>query len=211
MTSRGGWLLVPAALGAVLLNLILLTGAALLARDRPVKRSAINPVPVNLVTLSRPEQEEPEPLPPPPAEPPAPPSMDFTPELARPRPEMPDLRAVRVKLDPSLWQGEPELENFVFAQGDLDEPPRAKVRTPPVYPFKARQRNIEGYVEVKLLVQPDGSVGSVEILEARPPGVFDQAALDAVPHWRFSPGLIEGRAVPSWVITRVVFTMNEAP
>ncbi len=211
MNLRGGWLLVPALLGAVLLNLILLTGAALLVRDKPVTPPAINPVPVNLVALDRSEPVEPEPLPPPPAEPPPPPAMDFTPELARPRPEIPDLGAVRVRLDPSLWQGEPRLGNFIFAQGDLDEPPRAKVRTPPVYPFKARQRNIEGYVEVKLLVQPDGSVGSVEILDARPPGVFDQAALDAVPRWRFTPGRIEGRAVPSWVITRVVFTMNEAP
>ncbi len=208
MTRDRRWLLIPALAGAVLLNLLLLTGAALVAGDRPVTPPEINPIPVNLITLARSETPEPEPLPPPPKEPEQPPVLDFTPELTAPRMSQPDLGAIQVKLDPSLWQGEPQLGNFVFAQGDLDEPPRAVVRTKPYYPFKAEQRNIEGYVEVKLLVRADGSVGSVEILNADPAGVFDSAALKAIPHWKFSPGKIEGRAVPSWVITRVVFNFN---
>ncbi len=208
MTGRGRWLLLPALVGAALLNLILLTGAALLAGNKIVTPPVINPVPVNLVTLVQPDTPEPETLPPPPAEPEQPPVLDFTPELSRPRLTSPDLGAIQVKLDPSLWQGEPQLGNFVFAQGDLDEPPRVMVRIPPDYPFKARQRDIEGYVEVKLLVEADGSVGQVKILDANPPGVFDSAALKAVPRWKFTAGKMEGRSVPSWVITRVVFTLD---
>ena len=61
---------------------------------------------------------------------------------------------------------------------------------------------------MKLLVNADGTVGSVQVLHSEPAGTFDDAALEAVPHWTFSPGRIEGKAVPSWVVTRVVFTMD---
>ncbi len=209
MNRRASWLLLPAFGGALLLNLLLLAGAALLAADKPFVPPALNPVPVNLVTLEpRSRPPETKPLPPPPVAPQQPPQIDFTPELVSPRLRQPTLDAVKVKLDPSLWKGEPQLGHFVFAQGDLDEPPRALVRTTPVYPYKARQRGIEGFVEVKLLVQADGTVASVEILAAQPKGVFDSAALKAVPHWKFSPGKIEGRNVPSWVVTRVVFSFD---
>ena len=88
------------------------------------------------------------------------------------------------------------------------KPPRKVVQSPPVYPYKARQRNIEGYVRVKLLVRADGTVGEVSVLDADPKGLFDSAALKAVPQWRFQPGVIDGQAVPSWVVTTIRFTLN---
>ncbi len=208
--TRDRWLLAPAVLAALLLNLLLVAAAALVARERPVDLPALNPVPVTLTTVRQPETAAetppPEPPPPPPSEPPRP---AFTPDLGLPSLGRPDPGAVKVALDPSLLSGRLPLGDFVFSQTDLDEPPRALARTTPPYPFKARQRGIEGFVEVKLLVKEDGSVGSVDIVRSEPPGVFDEAALQAVPHWTFTPGRIEGRAVPSWVITRVVFTMGD--
>ena len=97
---------------------------------------------------------------------------------------------------------------FIFDSQELDQAPRAIVRTEPEYPFRARQRGIEGFVEVKLLVKADGSIGSVQILESDPPDLFDSAALKAVPQWRFEPGRLDGKPVASWVRTRVVFTFN---
>ena len=42
---------------------------------------------------------------------------------------------------------------FVFESYELDQAPRAVVKTPPMYPFRARQQGIEGVVQVKILVQ----------------------------------------------------------
>jgi len=208
MTRRKGMLLAFSVTVAVVLNIVLFSSAALLSRDRPVRDVAPDPVSVNLITLK-------------PATPPPPdkkreipkpkpkPKMDFTPELARPSLRGPAPLDVHVQIDPSLFTGGPERGEFIFNSGDLDQAPRKVVQTSPVYPYKARQRNIEGFVKVKMLVRADGTVGEVTILDAQPKGLFDDAALKACPNWRFQPGVIDGVAVPSWVVTTIRFTLND--
>jgi len=207
MILRKGILLAYAAAVAVLLNILLFGSAALLSRDRPVRDVAPAPVSVNLVTLK--------PATPPPPEakreipkPKPKPEMDFTPELSRPNLRGPAPLDVSVQIDPSLFAGGPARGDFIFNSGDLDQPPRKIVQSVPVYPYKARQRNIEGYVRVKFLVRADGTVGEVSVVDAEPKGLFDSAALKAVPQWRFQPGVIDGQAVPSWVVTTIRFTLN---
>lgn len=208
MTLRKGMLLGSAAAVAVVLNIMLFASAALLSRDRPVRQASTPPMSVNLVTLK--------PATPPPPEkkreipkPKPKPKMDFTPELAQPSLRGPAPLDVQVQIDPSLFAGGPDRGEFIFNSGDLDQPPRKVVQTSPVYPYKARQRNIEGYVKVKMLVRADGTVGDVSVLDAQPKGLFDEAAMKAVPQWRFSPGVIDGVAVPSWVVTTIRFTLND--
>ncbi len=208
MTLRNGMLLAGAAAVAVVLNIVLFASAALLSRDRPVRQSSTAPISVNLVTLK--------PSTPPPPEkkreipkPKPKPQMDFTPELAQPNLRGPAPLDVQVQIDPSLFAGGPERGEFIFNSGDLDQPPRKVVQAAPVYPYKARQRNLEGYVRVKMLVRADGTVGEVSVLDAKPKGLFDAAALKAVPQWRFQPGVIDGVAVPSWVVTTIRFTLND--
>ena len=208
MTLRKGMLLTLAAAVAVVLNIVLFASAALLSRDRPVRQTSTVPVSVNLVTLK--------PATPPPPEkkreiprPKPKPKMDFTPELSRPSLRGPVPLDIQVQIDPSLFAGGPEHGEFVFNSGDLDQPPRKVVQNTPVYPYKARQRNIEGFVKVKMLVRTDGTVGEVSVLDAQPKGLFDSAALKAVPQWRFQPGVIDGQAVPSWVVTTIRFTLND--
>ncbi len=207
MILRKGILLAYAAAVAVVLNILLFGSAALLSRDRPVRDVAPAPVSVNLVTLKPP-------TPPPPEakreipKPKPKPEMDFTPELARPSLRGPAPLDVSVQIDPSLFAGGPARGEFVFNSGDLDQPPRKVLQSAPVYPYKARQRNLEGYVRVKLLVRADGTVGEVSVIDAEPKGLFDSAALKAVPQWRFQPGVIDGQAVPSWVVTTIRFTLN---
>ncbi len=208
MTLRKGMLLASAAAVAVVLNIVLFASAALLSRDRPVRQTSTPPVSVNLVTLK--------PATPPPPEkkreipkPKPKPRMDFTPELSRPSLRGPAPLDIQVRIDPALFAGGPEHGEFIFNSGDLDQPPRKVVQTAPIYPYKARQRNLEGFVKVKMLVRADGSVGEVSVMDAHPKGLFDSAALKAVPQWRFQPGVIDGQAVPSWVVTTIRFTLND--
>ncbi len=61
------------------------------------------------------------------------------------------------------------------------------VRYDPVYPQNARQRSIEGYVNVDVSINANGTVRSATVVEANPPRVFDQAAVATVRRWRYAP------------------------
>jgi len=207
ITWRPKLWLVPATLLAVLLNFALFAGAARFSRDRLFVADMTDPVGVNLITL-KPIAPPP---PPPPEEIPRPrPQLqpDFTPELARPGFAAPDPLAISVKINPDLFAGGPVRGDFVFDATDLDTPPTAVVRTNPVYPYKARQRNIEGFVEVKFLVRADGHVSDVQVVKSQPSGLFDASVLKTVPQWKFRAGVLDGKAVPSWVVTTVEFKFN---
>jgi protein TonB len=69
------------------------------------------------------------------------------------------------------------------------------VRVDPQYPPKARQRRIEGYVDIEFTIGPAGTVKNPKVIGASPPSVFDQAALRAVRRWRYNPKVVDGTAV----------------
>lgn len=72
--------------------------------------------------------------------------------------------------------------------------PRAVVsRVAARFPESALRRQLEGEVELAVLIRADGSVASVEVLRADPPGVFDREALRAVQRWRYAPAATESR------------------
>ncbi len=77
--------------------------------------------------------------------------------------------------------------------GDRDVVPL--VRVDPDYPPRARQRGIEGYVDLEFTIGPVGMVENVRVIAANPPAVFDRAALRAVRRWRYNPQVVEGVAV----------------
>ena len=52
-----------------------------------------------------------------------------------------------------------------------------------------------------------GEPRDVHVVEATPPGVFDQAAINAVKHWRYAPLLVNGAAVDVPVRTRMRFEL----
>jgi protein TonB len=207
MISRAGRL-APAAAAALVLNLALFAVAALLASERPLKFEMSDPVPVSLVTLKPPTPPAPEEETPPEPRPEPEPRQDFVPAPSLPAPSRPDLPSIAVSLDLGPISVDAPRGDFIFNADDLDQPPREVARTHPIYPFKARQRNIEGKVQVKFLVGADGAVSRVEVLSAEPKGVFETSVLQAVPNWRFEPGRLDGRAVPAWVVTEVFFQVE---
>lgn len=212
MSRRVAARVVPAALAALVLNAALFAAAALLARERPLRFEMSEPVSVNLLTLRPPpapgrKEVRPEKRPEPEPE-----QRDsFVPDLRLPRPLRPDLPALSVDIDGDALRLPPLGGDLVFNAEDLDQPPRELTRTEPSYPFRASERGIEGAVQVKFLVGADGGVSRIEILSAEPAGVFEDAVLRAVPSWRYEPGQLDGRAVPSWVATTITFEMDRGP
>ncbi|MGH0029841.1 MAG: energy transducer TonB [Myxococcota bacterium] len=65
------------------------------------------------------------------------------------------------------------------------------VRVEPDYPPRARQRGIEGYVDLEFTISPVGTVQNPRVIGAQPAIVFDRAALRAVRKWKYNPK-IEG-------------------
>ncbi len=86
-------------------------------------------------------------------------------------------------------------------------PPVALERKAPAYPAAVRAIGIEGSVEVALTILRDGGVGWVSILQADPPGYFEQAAVAGVRGWRFEPARRNDTPVECRLLTRVRFTL----
>ena len=63
----------------------------------------------------------------------------------------------------------------------------------PHYPEDAQANHVEGYVVVTYDVDVDGKVVNARVVDAAPPGVFDQAALDAIERWHFYPPVVDGK------------------
>ena len=78
----------------------------------------------------------------------------------------------------------------------------------PQFPDLARARGIDGWVDVQFVVGVDGAVGDVSVIGAEPVGIFEQAALDAVRHWRYQPVLRDGQAISEHARVRLRFTVQ---
>ncbi len=96
----------------------------------------------------------------------------------------------------------------VFTVDDLDVPISMTARIPPVYPLRARQRRIEGWVRVKLLVNERGEVDQVAVLEAEPAGIFESNVKSCVKKWKFSKAIVAGVPVKVWMVTTVRFQLE---
>lgn len=83
------------------------------------------------------------------------------------------------------------------------------VRMPAQYPNKAKRRNIEGYVKARLEVNAQGTVDSVEIVEAKPRGVFERSAIRALYKYKFKPQMIDGKPQPQTVTQTLEYTLDK--
>ena len=66
------------------------------------------------------------------------------------------------------------------------------MRVDPIYPVRAKQQGIEGYVDLRFTITPVGTIGDVEVIRSKPPYIFDREAVRAVRKWRYNPKLEGG-------------------
>jgi TonB family protein len=83
------------------------------------------------------------------------------------------------------------------------------VDVPPIYPTLSRNAHIQGVVILEAVLDAKGRVESVRVLRSVP--TLDQAAVDAVQQWRFTPALLNGQPVPVVMTVTVNFTLSEGP
>ncbi|HSY45692.1 MAG TPA: energy transducer TonB [Steroidobacteraceae bacterium] len=78
---------------------------------------------------------------------------------------------------------------------------------PPDYPPTALAQHVSGSVTLEFTVSVRGETRDIHVLESLPTGVFDQAAINAVKHWRYAPMVVDGAAVEVPVKTRMRFEL----
>ena len=86
---------------------------------------------------------------------------------------------------------------------DYDQPPRPIKITKPQYPQEAFVKKIEGTVTVEILIDAGGNVARARIVQSIP--ALDQAALQTVYQWRFSPAIKNGHPVATIAHAPVMF------
>jgi protein TonB len=84
--------------------------------------------------------------------------------------------------------------------------PHKIVDVPPVYPPVAQRARVEGVVILEAVIDAQGRVASVRVL--RSIALLDQAAVEAVRQWRFTPALLNTEPVPVVMTVTVNFTLR---
>ena len=78
----------------------------------------------------------------------------------------------------------------------------------PKYPRKSNLQGEQGTVYVLVQVGVNGNAMKVDIQKSSGFDGLDQAALDAIKHWRFVPGTRNGVPEISWVVVPMPFSLN---
>src|SRR5260221_5926459 len=88
-------------------------------------------------------------------------------------------------------------------------PPRKIKAVKPVYPPDAQAARVTGVVVIELTIAEDGTVRNAVVLRSVP--MLDQAALDSVRQWQFTPTVVSGKTVPVLMTVTVNFSMQGVP
>ena len=89
--------------------------------------------------------------------------------------------------------------------GTIREPQKIR-NVAPVYPSIALAAGIQGTVILETVIDEDGRVRSLRVL--RSVAMLDQAALDAVRQWQFTPTLLNGQPVRVLMTVTVSFDLK---
>ena len=89
--------------------------------------------------------------------------------------------------------------------GRIQEPKRIKGAAPK-YPEAARMARLQGVVILECLISPRGTVAEVTIVQGQP--LLEEAAVDAVRQWVYSPTLMDGVPVPVLMTVTVRFDLG---
>lgn len=150
------------------------------------------------------------PPPPPPEEPPPPPEPEKEeppPELDTPPPPI-SLEQLDMALNPGTGGalgGDFALPSFdvsgqdlggveIFDLGDVDSPPQPRTRIEFNYPASAKRKGITGVVKVEYIVDQDGRVESITIVQS-PHRLLSDATEEALRRARFEPATKGGNVV----------------
>lgn len=211
-----GALAVAAGLHALVLGLLALKP------DAPEPITPPRPLTVSLIQPDTPEPEpkpEPKPKPPPPKPvvKPLPPPPVLVAERPVPTPapvvEAPKPVPVPEPVPEVLPPPAPPVVAEVPRPAPAPPPPLIPPRPAdylnnpkPPYPALSRRLHEEGVVQLRILVNPDGSVARLELIKSSGYPRLDESAMNTVQSsWKFEPARQAGKPIQAWVIVPIDF------
>ncbi len=138
-------------------------------------------------------------LPPPP--PPLPPPRLTTatpPATPAPRP--------RAKAAAGAQPEAPLVPTTPLRVGGAIAEPRKTRNVSPAYPAEAIAARVQGFVILECTISPEGKVVAVKTLRGVP--LLDEAAIEAVRQWEYTPTLLNGVPVPVIMTVTVKFKLS---
>jgi protein TonB len=101
-------------------------------------------------------------------------------------------------------EDEPDINAFV----PVEREPQPVKRVSPPYPEIAKRAGVEGKVFIKALVDKEGRVKKAVIYKSDAE-IFNQATLDAVYQWVFTPAVMNNGPVTVWVVVPFNFQLKK--
>ena len=193
---------VAVALGVVATFGLLMLMRAVISDPNPAQDSGITGEVLDFVRLEQDKElvtkdRKPEP-PPPPDEPPP----------NQPKPVLSSDHTIGAEIRPVAVDVQLDGGGIGDFSGDGEYLPIVKVA--PIYPRRALMRNIEGFVLIELVVTATGTVRDPVVIEAKPPGFFERAAVTAALKFKYKPKVVDGKAVEvSGVLNKIIFEMQD--
>ena len=193
---------VAIALGAVATFGLLMLMRAVIADPQPAQDTGIKGEVLDFVRLVQDREvivKDRELKPPPPPDEPPP---------NQPRPDVNTDASIGAEITNVQVDANFEMSGIGDFSGDGEYLPIVKVA--PIYPRRALTRNIEGYVLLEFVVTSTGAVRDPVVIEAKPPGFFERAAMQAALKFKYKPKVIDGDPVEvSGVRNRIIFEMSD--
>jgi protein TonB len=99
----------------------------------------------------------------------------------------------------------PPPDKPVRVGGQIKAPRKVRDQAP-AYPEVAKQARVEGVVVLEAVISPEGRVTEVKVLRGSP--LLDDAAVNAVKSWAYTPTLLNGVPVPVVMTVTVSFKLS---
>jgi protein TonB len=121
---------------------------------------------------------------------------------------LPQLEGIDVGEAARRLLGSQSAGEMVMNANTVDQQPKVLERGRAAYPARARAKNIEGWVKLTFLINERGEIEQLKVLEAEPPGVFEESAIAAVSSTRYAPAVYQSLPVRFRATQRVPFTLE---
>jgi TonB family protein len=79
-------------------------------------------------------------------------------------------------------------------------------RVEPVYPALAMRARVQGKIILKVTVDEEGNVTEAKVTDGHP--LLNEASVNAVKQWKYSPTLLNGKPVPVTATVSVIFNLK---
>ncbi len=120
---------------------------------------------------------------------------------------MNSLSVINVSIEPideNQITDSPETDSNLFDLSHVDQQPVPVSRRDPQYPIAAKQLDIKGWVDVEFIVDENGNVVDVEVVNSSS-HLFHKSVTTAVYNWKFKPAVKDQQMVPTRCRQRLTF------